>query len=922
MMKTLLRPRRGFSLGIAACLAVALGAFPRAFAAPANALASLPVIVADFNHDGIPDVLVPSSTTPTATIAFGTVPYGTFSSVAKAVTFPAACTTLPQGSIVVGDFNNDGFPDIAFFCGSVAGTMLGNGDGTFAAAVNLGGASGGIPVVGDFNKDGKLDIAVLYTDNDASVPQLIQFFSGNGDGTFNEAVNSNLLENTFSSPVVADVNGDGYPDIVMIDQPQTDATIVVFGNNQDGTFGSAYQGYEYTPNALVSFTSDTPSALLAGNFFGTGATDFAVVSSGTSPGLIVVQNQSSGTTFLFGDPNTISYPLLTGAMAGAFTGSGFTDIAVANGTNISVLANDGKGNFAATYSTLALPSTGSVFGVGDANGDGYADIYTATLPTTGNMQLGVSLTSGSATATSQPFSLATGTKNISATWTGNGNLLGATASGQQTVLGAASVTALASSLNPSTVGTAVTFSVSVAPSLASDTPPTGTVVLSDGTTVLASGTLNGGTFSFTTSTLTQATHAITAAYAGDGYFAASNAALSQVVNHAPAVPSTLLISSPNAILYGTPLSASMLNPSATAPNGSAIPGTFAYSPALGTVLDAGMQTVTVTFTPTDLLSYLPSTGSVSLTVAQATPAIAWATPASIIFGTPLSAAQLDATATGVGGTALPGVFTYTPPLGTVLSAGTQTLTVSFTPTNARDYAVSSASVPLVVNANVAATVSAPPTADPGTQPTITVTLAQPYPVDLTGTLSIDFARSGGPQLTDPALQFAGGGTTFAFTVPANTTTVPPIDLQVGTIAGTITVPLTLTAGDVNVTPANLAPATIVVPPSAPIITSMTLTRAANQLTVVIHGFSNTREVVSAKFHFTAAPGAEVATTDLTLPADAIFNTDWFDGKESEAYGSTFTYTQVFNLSDTNATIGSVDATLTNTIGVSAPMTAQ
>ena len=124
------------------------------------------------------------------------------------------------------------------------------------------------------------------------------------------------------------------------------------------------------------------------------------------------------------------------------------------------------------------------------------------------------------------------------------------------------------------------------------------------------------------------------------------------------------------------------------------------------------------------------------------------------------------------------------------------------------------------------------------------------------------------------------------------------------------------------TPANLAPVTIVVPPAVPTVSGMTVTRSGDQLTVVIHGFSNTREVVNAKFHFTAAAGATLGTTDLTLPADTTFNTDWFDTNASDAYGSTFTYTQIFNTSDGAANIGSVDATLTNTIGASTTLTAQ
>jgi hypothetical protein len=377
-----------------------------------------------------------------------------------------------------------------------------------------------------------------------------------------------------------------------------------------------------------------------------------------------------------------------------------------------------------------------------------------------------------------------------------------------------------------------------------------------------------------------------------------------------------------------------LNAAALDSSGNNIPGTFAYTPASGTVLDAGTKALSVTFTPTDSLSFLATTKTVTLTVTQAAPVLTWATPASIAFGVPLTATQLNATAAGVTGAALPGTFAYTPAAGTVLNAGTQTLSVSFVPTNALDYTDATASVSLVVTASVSATVTAPPTTPPGSQTTIAVALAKTYPVDLNVTLNLAFASSTTPQITNnQQLQLAcqdaasnctlnATNTTLTFIVPANTTTVPVILLQAGTIAGTITVPVTLTAGGSNVTPPNLLPAVIQVPAAVPALSGMTLARTGSQLTIVMHGFSNTREVVNAKFHFTAAPGAALGTTDLTLPADTIFNANWFDTTPSEAYGSTFTYTQIFNTSDDASSIGSVDATLTNSIGVSTSITAK
>lgn len=75
---------------------------------------------------------------------------------------------------------------------------------------------------------------------------------------------------------------------------------------------------------------------------------------------------------------------------------------------------------------------------------------------------------------------------------------------------------------------------------------------------------------------------------------------------------------------------------------------------------------------------IPATGT--LTILQATPAIDW-TPASLSAGTPLGAAQLNATASGVGSVALAGNFVYDPPAGTMLSAGPASLSVHFMPSD-------------------------------------------------------------------------------------------------------------------------------------------------------------------------------------------------------------------------------------------------
>ncbi len=150
---------------------------------------------------------------------------------------------------------------------------------------------------------------------------------------------------------------------------------------------------------------------------------------------------------------------------------------------------------------------------------------------------------------------------------------------------------------------------------------------------------------------------------------------------------TITWTTPTPITYGTALGAAQLNAS------SPVSGTFLYSPAAGTVLSPGQQTLTVKFTPTDSADYSTAFGSLVLTVNKATPVITWPTPAPITYGTALSATQLNASAS------VPGTFAYNPAAGTVLPAGTNTLTTIFTPTDTQDYVTATASVLLSVTPN-------------------------------------------------------------------------------------------------------------------------------------------------------------------------------------------------------------------------------
>jgi len=108
-----------------------------------------------------------------------------------------------------------------------------------------------------------------------------------------------------------------------------------------------------------------------------------------------------------------------------------------------------------------------------------------------------------------------------------------------------------------------------------------------------------------------------------------------------------------------------------------------------------------------------SVGSGALTIAKANPVLTWNNPASVVSGTPLGAAQLDATAN------VAGSFVYSPPAGAVLPVGNnQQLKVSFTPANGADYNSATMTVTISVTqaaGSVRLTVSSELTRDSATK---------------------------------------------------------------------------------------------------------------------------------------------------------------------------------------------------------------
>jgi hypothetical protein len=284
-----------------------------------------------------------------------------------------------------------------------------------------------------------------------------------------------------------------------------------------------------------------------------------------------------------------------------------------------------------------------------------------------------------------------GSDNVTATYTSGDTNFSSSASGadeQGVGPGSTSVT-LTSSPLPSSVGQPVTITAVVGYFGSGATKPTGNITFTDTLTstvlcapdvsVKTSGSLVSATC--TTTFTTAATHPISAAYSGDTNFNASTSVLlNQLVN---AGAETITWPTPKAITYGTKLSATQLDAKAN------VAGTFVYGPAAGTILGAGSQTLSVTFTPSDTTDYSVQTMYVTLQVNKATPALSW-DPASIALGSELGAAQSDASSK------VAGLFTYTPPSGTVIKTLSEKLNVLFTPDDITDYTTATKTVSLKV----------------------------------------------------------------------------------------------------------------------------------------------------------------------------------------------------------------------------------
>jgi hypothetical protein len=203
-------------------------------------------------------------------------------------------------------------------------------------------------------------------------------------------------------------------------------------------------------------------------------------------------------------------------------------------------------------------------------------------------------------------------------------------------------------------------------------------------------------------------------------------------------------------------------------------------------------------------------------------------------------------------------------------------------------------------------------------------LSSPYPVTITGRLNLAFTPANGMP-DDPAVQFSPGGRSVPFTIPANTIhatfPVSQLALQSGTVAGTIQFTVeSLQANSVSL-PAPGAPLSSAQMAGAPAaIRSVTVTRNPGGFAVQIVGLSNTREVTSATVRFRPAAGANLSTSEVTVPLTDTAGA-WFQSAGSAAFGGQFTLTIPFSFVGNTVQLDSVTVVLTNSVGASQEMAA-
>ncbi|HKF46368.1 MAG TPA: FG-GAP-like repeat-containing protein [Terracidiphilus sp.] len=431
-----------------------------------------------------------------------------------------------------------------FASGSVY-VLLGNGDGTFQAPVNVAsGAPLGEILAADFNGDKKLDIAFLSVSNFTQISVAL----GNGDGTFRSPEPTVLKWVGGGYLTAGDFNHDGRTDLLLANLGVDE----LLGNG-DGTF----------QEARVVDTSAGSSGIVTGDFFHNGITDFALTQMPQYSIPLIWAGNGDGTFAPFGDGVlTRNATAIYRLVAADFNGDGYSDLAFAPqdpSGNISVQVALGTASassfavlndFSLNQGEFPVTRTYDCSYGGDSNYQGgssprFTHTFTTLPPPQFSPPAGkyapgqtVSITDATAVSTiyyttdgsvpttnsakyTAPVALS-GNLTFNAMAIAQGYFNSPEASATYTPGLVTTKTSLASSAASVGGGQPITLTATV-----TGTSPTGSVTFTAGSTTLGSTNLINGTATLQPSFATAGNYSVNAAYSGDGNNATST---SNVVN--------------------------------------------------------------------------------------------------------------------------------------------------------------------------------------------------------------------------------------------------------------------------------------------------------------------------------------------------------------------------------------------------------
>jgi hypothetical protein len=454
-------------------------------------------------------------------------------------------------AIAVADVNKDGEPDVIVANwgtegGGVVGVLLGNGDGTLQTAATYAVKFPGAYAlaIADLNGDDWPDLVV--GSNDGFGKLCLSVLLNRGDGTFEAAVGYSAGYD-ITSVAIADVNGDGKPDVIALDEADstfTHSAVAVLLGKGDGTLGTAVT-YELPMGGTSALS------LAAADLNGDGKPDLVATDADTKGNgvIIVLLNKGDGTF-----PSQMTYPsgaFGSSVILGDVNRDGKLDAIVASPSgSVSVLFGKGDG----TFGTAMVDPTGLArpvsLAIGDFNGDGTPDLAVASAPQNGipaNGKVAVLLNNGHGTFQT-PIIYGTGGRSAVSVAVGNlkqgakPDLVVADGcdgfNGSCPLGGGVAVfqgvpattkTTVTTSSTPSQSGQPVTFTATVT---ATEGPiPNGTTItFYNNSTLIGTARTRNGASKFTTSSLMVGTHTIKASYPSSAFFKASSGRLTQVEN--------------------------------------------------------------------------------------------------------------------------------------------------------------------------------------------------------------------------------------------------------------------------------------------------------------------------------------------------------------------------------------------------------